>query len=254
MRSRSLLSLVVVVVLAGCDSTAAIDPPAAPPPVLPLAVGTEWTLAATYSVSYDADGRARDTLRITPGTRSLELAITRDTVVAGERWVLIETTRGLAHCVFDGFSWFTNREDGLYRWRTTPEEAERVYAIGVDEGVPFFETDVVSAALVDDDASFELPTKTVAVRQYDRTWKRIEFSASVRGPIDPMPVTRDQLSSTLGPVALEISLVSLKSGSGEDAVYRPAAVLHYELTDAAVPATAEGARRAAETSEGIAVR
>lgn len=254
MRSRSLFSLAVVLVLAGCDSSPAIDPPAAPPPVLPLAVGAEWTLVPTYSVRYGMDGRAQDTLRTSINARPLKLAITRDTVVAGETWYFVEASRGLAHCVFDGSSWFVNREDGLYRWRTTPEAAERVYAIDVDEGVPFLETDIVSAVLADDDAPFELPTGTVATRQYDRTWKRLEFTESIRGPIDPAVTTRDQLSPTHGPVALEISLVSLKSDGPGESVYRPVAVLHYELTDVVAPATAEASWEASRTGVTFAVR
>lgn len=206
MRSLSLAPLVLALAVAGCDSAPAIDLPPAPSPVLPLAVGTEWTLAQTTTVRYDDAGAVEDTSEAGAG-RALTLTVARDTVVAGETWYFVETTGPAGHSVFDGASWFANRGGGLYRWQESPEDAERVYAIGVPEGEPFLVTPLLTAVLTDDDAQVEVGSETVVARQYDRTFRRLEFSETVRGPIDPNAASRDQLSPTEGPVTLEIAYV-----------------------------------------------
>lgn len=251
MRIGSLLSFLVALVLVGCDSTPAITPPDVAP-VLSLAVGTEWTLAQAYTVNYDADGSVRDTV-VRAGVPDLTLTIPRDTVVAGETWARIESTRD--HGVFTrSGGWFANREDGLYRLHRTPEgteSAERVYAIGVPEGTPFLTTDLVTAVLSDDDATADLPSGPVSVRQYDRTWKRLEFNTSIRGPIDPMPVTQDQFSAEQGPVSLEIAYVRTSGGTTDDFTFSPTMLIRYEL---AAGASAAPARVAPEAEGTYPVR
>ena len=244
MRTRSLLSLLLVLAITGCDSAPAVTPPEIAP-VLPLAVGAEWTLAQTMTVSYDSGGVIRDTTLGGPGG-PFTLSVTRDTLVAGETWFRIEASPGLLHCVFSDSAWFANREDGLYRWQTTPEAAERVYATGVAEGVPFLTTDIVAAVLVDDDATAVLPSGPVPVRQYERTWQRLEVNRSIQGPIDPRPTTRDALSPTLGPVALQVSYVRAVSDG-----FEPLALVQFEVAPAE---TGASARRAPEVDGAYPAR
>ena len=242
MRTASLLALLVVA--AGCDSTPAVTPPEIAP-VLPLAVGAEWTFARSYTLEYDEQGAFLDTTRADrPG---LSLTIPRDTVVAGETWFLVESTAD--HCVFTRRGgWFANRADGLYRLQVGPEgtaDAERVYAIGVPDGTPFLTTNIVTAVLTDDDATADLPSGPATVRQYDRTWKRLVINPVVRGPIDPMPVTQDLFSPERGPVALEVSYV--RFGTITDSTFTPVSLVRYDLTTATRPASA----RVAPEADGL---
>ena len=78
----------------------------------------------------------------------------KDLVFEGLSDTLVATTEQMVHGALNpkgaarslaDSAWFANREDGLYRWQTTPEAAERVYATGVAEGVPFLTTDIVAA-------------------------------------------------------------------------------------------------------------
>ena len=240
MRFCSLLALVSVAALSACDSGPAISP--VPDPALQLAVGTEWTLARTYTVQFDGDGTPSDTLRATGQAASpVTLTVTRDTTVADEAWYRIEPSRRFSHCVFGEAAWYANRADGLYRWTESPADAERVY--GVVEGDAFLDTPVVLAVLTDDDATLDLGTGPVPARQYDRTWRRLEFNAEINGPIDPTVTTTDLLSSERGPLALEVSFVRQAEGG----TFRPSGVLRYEASAGAPPAgAASGARSASD--------
>ena len=147
---RTSLLLLALLAAAGCDST---QPDAPPAQAIPLAVGAEWSFVQTYRVTY-VDGMPVDTVATTSTQRTQTLRATRDTVVAGETWVLIAAVSDgpiFGHCVFGRPAWYTNRTDGLYRWRGAPADAELVYGVGVTPGIPFSDTDIVSAALVDED-------------------------------------------------------------------------------------------------------
>ena len=225
MRSARLLVALGLLAAVGCDTadpvvTASVDP------VIPLEVGGEWVLAQAYGVSFDEAGAVRDTIRQEPG-RLDTLAVTRDTVVAGERWFRIEASRPFQHCVFDGAGWFANRPDGLYRWTTRPDSAEIVYASGVEPGEPFIETPVVVATLDAERATYDLPRGPVTAAKYGRTWRRIEVNDEIQGPISPTAHSTDYLSSTEGLVALEISYVRFGPGSRDTFV--PVGTTAYEL-------------------------
>lgn len=236
MRICSLFVLPLALCLSACDtSTPAIRPPDAP--VLSLAVGTEWTVMQVSSVRFDPDtGAPLDTTDLRSRSRTRVITVTRDTVIAGETWALIEPDGSFGHCVFGHSAWYANRPDGLYRWRDSVADAERVYGIGVAEGDVFLDTPIVTAILTDDDAVYALPTGPVVARQYDRTWRQLEFNETIRGPIDPNAASRDYLSPELGPVALEVSYARQKS----EGQFAPASTIRYELAPTAMSgATAE---------------
>ena len=200
---RFSLTLLALLAVAGCDSTQPDAPPLAP--AVPLAVGTEWTFAQAYRVTFE-EGVPLDTVAANVPAQTFTLRATRDPVVAGETWVRIETVSDgpdLQHCVFGRPAWFTNRTDGLYRWKESPADAELAYGVGVTPGVPFLDTDAVAAVLVDDGAHEE----GVQARVYERTWRRLEFNDDVQGPIAPTVRTLDVLSPTEGPLALEVQYV-----------------------------------------------
>lgn len=228
MRICSLLAVSLVFGLAACDTSA---PSASAPdaPVLSLDVGTEWTLTQVSSVRFD-DGAPSDTTDLRSSGQTRVLAVTRDTVIAGETWVLIKPDVPFGHCLFGNSAWYANRSDGLYRWRGSVDNAERVYGIGADGDV-FLDTPEVTAVLTDTDAAYMLPTGTVVTRQYDRTWHRFEFNAAVRGPITPSGASRDYLSPELGLVALEVVYFSQRS----EGQFTPSATIRYELAPTATP-------------------
>ncbi|WP_412070060.1 hypothetical protein [Rubrivirga sp. IMCC43871] len=211
----SLPLLFVLLAVAGCDTTEP-DAPSPLAPAIPLAVGAEWTFEEAARIEY-TDGVPSDTLAPASDTQ-YTLRATRDTVVAGETWVRIEAPRGFSHCVFEPSAWYANRQDGLYRWRSSPADAELVYAVTAAEGAPFLVTDVVSATLVDENAQVGVAGTTIPARVYARTWRRVEFSAEVRGPIVPTAETRDALSPSAGPVVLELIYVN---HAGDDATFVP---------------------------------
>ena len=225
MRIGRLLVALGLLAAAGCDTAdSVVTAPAAP--VIPLEVGGEWVLNQSYNVSFDEGGAVRDTAR-GEADRSVTLAVTRDTVVAGERWFRIEASRPLPHCVFDGAGWFANRPDGLYRWTTSPDSAEVVYASGVEPGEPFIETPVVVATLDAERVVYALPRGPLPATKYGRTWRRLEFNDEVRGPIRPTAHTTDYLSSTEGLVALEASYVRYSREA--DGEFTPSGTAGYEL-------------------------
>ena len=242
MRAARLLVVLGLLAAAGCDTAdPVVTAPAAP--VIPLEVGGEWVLSQSYNVSFDEGGAVRDTARY-GADRTVTLAVTRDTVVAGERWFRIEASRPLPHCVFDGAGWFANRPGGLYRWTTSPDSAEVVYASDVEPGEPFIETPVVVATLDAERATYALPRGPVTAAKYGRTWRRIEFSDEIRGPIRPTSHTTDYLSSTEGLVALEASYV--RHSQEAEGEFAPAGTTGYELVsytvrDRAAPAGRGGA-------------
>jgi len=217
-------SLALLVLLAaGCDTA---EPDPGPVPAIPLAVGAEWSFAQTYLVRFD-DGVPVDTLAAPAEARTHTLRATRDTLISDETWVLIQSVSdgpALGHCVFGRPAWFTNRADGLYRWTESPADAELVYGVGVAPGVPFLDTDVVSAVLIDADGLVE----GVPARVYERTWRRLEFNAETRGPIDPTARTVDALSPTEGPLALEIQYVT---GDGAPGSFVPSSTVGFARVD-----------------------
>ena len=172
----------------------------------------------TSTVRFDASGQPSDTLRASG--RSAVLAVTRDTTVSDETWYRIEPSRGFAHCVFGQAAWYANRADGLYRWTTSPADAERVY--GLTEGEAFLDTPVVLAVLVDEDAALDAGP----ARRYERTWRRLEFDSEIRGSIEPTMATTDFLSSERGPLALEVHFVR-QTGDGR---FQPSTTLRYEMS------------------------
>ena len=256
MRNALLVTAVAALALFGCD---AADPvvasTSAPAPVVPLEVGGEWTFALSYTVAFDDAGAARDTTR-RDGGRAETLAVTRDTVVAGERWVQVVASRGLQHCVFGGAGWFANRADGLYRWDEGPESAELVYARGVEPGVPFVETPVVVAVLDDADATYALPSGPVEGARYVRTWRRIEIDDAlpepVRGPIRPTMTSADVLSPDLGPVLLELAYA--RHSRQVEGSFTPSGTVAYELVSysSGAPPPASAAPPAAGVVDGFA--
>ena len=252
MRSLSLCTLALVLALAGCDSAQPDEP--APAPVLPLAVGTEWTLATTTSVRFDETGAPADTLRagVNTNERVVTLAVTRDTVFADETWYLVEPSQGLNHCVFGRAAWYANREDGLYR-RFSDTEPELAYAIGLEPNDVFLDTETVEARYLGE-GTVESEPGVATARAYQRLWKRLELNTEVRGPIAPRPVSYDALSPDRGPLVLEISYVAPSDeAAGEtEGSYRPVSLVRYELVTP-TESTAR-ARAEAEAPAGIAVR
>lgn len=234
---RSLLLVVAAALaLVGCDAAGpAVTSTAAPGPVVPLEVGGEWTFALSYTVAFDDAGAVRDTTR-RDGGRTETLTVARDTVVAGERWFQIVASRGFQHCVFGGAGWFANRADGLYRWDVRPEDAELVYARGVEPGTAFVETPVVVAVLDDPDAAYALPSGPVEGARYVRTWRRIEIEDAlpepVRGPIRPSMTSADVLSPDLGPVLLQIAYA--RQSRQDEGAFAPASTVAYELASYSV--------------------
>lgn len=237
--------------LAGCDASAPVDPPEAPAPALALAVGTEWTLARTHTVQYDDAGRPEDTTATVDQT--VTLAVTRDTVAMGETWFLVEPSiSGFGHCVFGRAAWYTNREDGLYRW-LVGAEPELVYGVGLEPSAVFLDTDVVEARYLGGGTVELASGAAAAAREYRRLWKRLDLNAEARGPISPQPATHEALSSELGPLALEVSYVrrSPASAAGE-ASFQPIGLVRYEWVPEA--ATTEARRTGGAPAPGIAVR
>ncbi len=253
MRPLRLCTLALVLAVAGCDSSGPVDPPAEAP-VLPLAVGTEWTLARTYTVRYDDAGMPSDTTFVGPGglpEHIATLTVSRDTLIDGETWFQINSTPiSFTHCVFGEGIWFTNREDGLYRWGGTVFEPELAYGTGLTPSDVFFDTDAVEARYVGNGPVQLTSGATTTAREYSRLWKRFELNHQVRGPISPQAATYDALSSEFGPIALEILYVSY-SDEAEDE-FQPRVVAHYEQVPE--PATAEARASVTVSDEGIAVR
>ncbi len=237
--------------LAGCDASAPVDPPDAPPPALALAVGTEWTLARTHTVQYDDAGRPEDTTATVDQT--VTLAVTRDTVAMGETWFLVEPSlSGFGHCVFGRAAWYTNREDGLYRW-LVGTDPELVYGVGLEPGDVFLDTDAFEARYLGGGTVELASGATTAAREYRRLWKRLDLNAEARGPISPQPATHEALSSELGPLALEVSYVRRSpEGAAGEASFQPISLVRYERVPG--PAAAEARRPDAPAPDGIAVR
>ena len=227
MRS-ALLVVSLTVLVAGCDSGGPVVG-GGPDPVIPLEVGAEWALASVYTVSFNADGTVRDTVRHETPRRDT-LTVVRDTLIAGERWFLVRPTQPFQHCVFGQPTWFANREDGLYRRRG--DDAELVYASGTAVGEPFLDTPAFVAVIEDPDATYALPSGPVPTTQYGRTWRRLD-TGSVRGPIDPTVRIEDHLSADLGLVALQVSYVRPTDGSVD--AFVPGATTTYELVSYTAP-------------------
>ncbi|MGB3541489.1 hypothetical protein [Rubrivirga sp.] len=222
MRFRSLALLAFAVSISACDSTVDELVPS-PSPVLPLAVGAEWTLQEAYSVRYERDGTVGDTLRRAREDR-YTVRVERDSTIEGEAWYRIDAPRGFYHCVFEDGVWLTNRSDGLYRFRASAADAELVYATGLEVGVPFIDTFEVLAVLEDESA---------AGRHYLRTWRGADQEWG-RGPISPSITTRDLLSLERGLVALEISFVQQ---GATDSTFIPAATIGYEVAETGAAAS-----------------
>ena len=232
MRSLLLVAAVLAApLLAACDSSGPVVAPLADAaPVTPLEVGGQWTFSRAYTVSFGEDGVVRDTTR-RESSRTETLTVTRDTVVAGERFYRIVSSRGLRHCVFGGAGWFANRPEGLVRWTESPADAELVYALGVEPDVPFVETPVVVAVLDERDAAYTLPSGPVEGARYTRTWRRIELDDAlpepIRGPIRPTMTSSDVLSPDLGPVLLEVAYA--RDSRQDDGTFVPSSRDAYEL-------------------------
>lgn len=246
MRTFSLLALLVT--LAACDSAdPAIEPgpQADVPVVLPLAVGTEWTVARTARIRFDDDGIADTTAADFSQTHTI--AVSRDTVVAGETWYRIDSSRGLLHSVFGESAWYANREDGLYRWTASPADAALEYAVGVPDGEPFRETDTFRAVLLDDETTATVGDETVRARLYQRSWFRLDIDETARGPIEPAATSRDVLSPEAGIVSLEVAYAERAEAPD---TFRPLTTVRFERTSGS--AGDDEARRA--TTPGIALR
>jgi hypothetical protein len=186
--------------------------------------------------------------------QTVTLTVTRDTVVGGETWFLIEPSLSFGHCVFGQSAWYANREDGLYRWRDE-EEPQLAYGIGLEPNDVFLDTEIVEARYLGS-GPVQLASGATAIGQeYRRLWKRLEFNAETRGPISPQPVTHEALSSEFGPLALEVSYARQSpdgaAGAGESA-FQPASLVRYERVPE--PATVEARAPVTSPNEGIAVR
>lgn len=224
MRFSSLVLLSFALALSACDSSG-VDPIDVrdPAPVLSLSVGAEWTLEQAYRVAFDRNSVAFDTVR-SDRSKIYTVRVSRDSTIEGETWYQIEAPRGFFHCVFENGAWVTNRPDGLYRFRGSAADAERVYATDLEVGVPFIDTFEVLAVLEDE---------STAGRRYLRTWRGAD-QAWGQGPIDPAITTRDLLSPDRGLVALEVSFVQ---AGATDSTFIPAATIGYELVEVSAAAS-----------------
>lgn len=224
MRFRSLALFALAVSIAACDSTG-VNEPLLPPQALPLAVGAEWTLQQTYAVQYDMEGVPGDTLDQRSRDRTYTISVDRDSTIEGDTWYRLGVSRGLLHCVFEEGVWLANRPDGLYRFRDSVDDAERVYATGIEAGVPFVDTPELLAVLEGESVKRDVSGNSLRLRRYVRTWRGANAYWG-QGPISPSVMTRDDLSPERGVVALEVAFV--RQGATEN-TFVPQSIYGYQL-------------------------
>jgi hypothetical protein len=234
--ASALFALLFLVSLAACDTAEDPIPDEGSVPMVPLEVGAAWTLELVYSVRYFPSSDTPPDTVYHEDLSTVTLTVTRDSLIDGERWFHIESSRpsGLGHPVFcrTNAEWYANRDGGLYRL-TPGEEPELVLSSNAEPGVPFIDTPEVAVVLADPEAVYELPgLGAVEARAFERTQRRVSPGSLPEGPVEPNLRSVDYLSSAVGFVALDLPYITL---GAEEGTYQPSAVRRYELVSYELP-------------------